>query len=45
MRFPTKEGRGTDDAEKSREREKELLKEIEEGDLDDDDDVGADFGL
>jgi 26S proteasome regulatory subunit N3 len=40
MRFPTKESRTLEDAEKIREREKELVKEIEDGDRDDDDDVG-----
>ena len=45
MRFPTKESRAAEDAEKLREREKELVKEIEDGDLDDDDDVGPDFGV
>ena len=45
MRFPTKEMRVAEDAEKLDERETELVKEIESGDLDDDDDVGADFGV
>lgn len=45
MRFPTKESRAAEDAEKLREREKELVKEIEDGDLDDDGDVGPDFGV
>jgi hypothetical protein len=44
MRFPTKDSKGNDDAEKLRQREHDLLKEIEDGDLGDDDDVGADFG-
>jgi hypothetical protein len=34
-----------EDAEKSPEREKELVKELESGDLDDDVDVGPDFGV
>jgi len=45
MRFPRKESRLAEEAQKLREREKELVKEIEDGDLDDDDDVGPDFGV
>jgi 26S proteasome regulatory subunit N3 len=44
VRFPTKESRLAEDAEKLREREKELVKEMQDGDLDDDD-VGPDFGV
>ena len=45
MRFPRKESRLAEEAQRLREREKELVKEIEHGDLDDDDDVGPDFGV
>jgi len=34
-----------EDAEKLCEKETELVKEFESGDLDDDDDVGPDFGV